>query len=128
MLFLGQAAESQAKAFKDSVSVGSCIITKLDGHAKGGGALSAVAATGSPITFIGTGEHFEDLEPFDPSSFISKIMGRGDVKGLFERFKDTIDEEQVRRKPIILEVFNVRGLTFFFFFPVAERENDGASR
>lgn len=54
-----------------------------------------MAATGSPITFIGTGEHFEDLEPFDPASFISKIMGRGDVKGLFERFKDTIDEEQV---------------------------------
>jgi hypothetical protein len=49
----------QAKAFKDAVDVGSVVITKLDGHAKGGGALSAVAATQSPICFIGTGEHFE---------------------------------------------------------------------
>lgn len=59
---IGQAAFGQAKAFKDSVPVGSVIITKLDGHAKGGGALSAVAATGSPIIFIGSGEHFDDLQ------------------------------------------------------------------
>lgn len=55
----------QAKAFKETVSVGSVIITKLDGHAKGGGALSAVAATESPIVFIGTGEHFDDFEVFE---------------------------------------------------------------
>ncbi len=49
-------------AFRKAINVGSVIITKLDGHAKGGGALSAVAATESPITFIGTGEHFDDFE------------------------------------------------------------------
>jgi len=52
-------------AFRNAVNVGSVIITKLDGHAKGGGALSAVAATESPIIFIGTGEHFDDLEVFE---------------------------------------------------------------
>ena len=53
-------------AFKQAVDVGSVIITKLDGHAKGGGALSAVAATESPIIFIGTGEHFSEFEGFEP--------------------------------------------------------------
>lgn len=56
---IGQAAHDQALAFRQSVAVGSVIITKLDGHARGGGALSAVAATKSPIVFIGTGEHIQ---------------------------------------------------------------------
>ena len=62
---IGQAALEQASAFKEAVTVGSVIMTKLDGHAKGGGALSAVAATESPIVFIGTGEHFDDFETFE---------------------------------------------------------------
>ncbi|KAF0988312.1 hypothetical protein HZS_2292, partial [Henneguya salminicola] len=82
---IGQACESQARAFKSKVDVASIIITKLDGHAKGGGALSAVAATNSPIIFIGMGEHIEDLEPFDSESFVSKILGYGDVKGLVNK-------------------------------------------
>lgn len=61
---IGQACEGQARAFAEKVDVGSVIITKLDGHANGGGALSAVAATKSPIVFVGTGEHIDDLEPF----------------------------------------------------------------
>ena len=61
---IGQACYDQAVAFNKTIRVGSVIITKLDGHAKGGGALSAVAATKSPVIFIGTGEHFDDLEPF----------------------------------------------------------------
>merc|ERR1712178_64546 len=72
---IGQACYDQAKAFADAVSVGSVIITKLDGHAKGGGALSAVAATNSPIIFIGTGEHFEDFEQFSAQSFVSRLCG-----------------------------------------------------
>jgi len=59
---IGQACYSQAKAFHETIKVGQVIVTKLDGHAKGGGALSAVAATASPIIYIGTGEHFEDFE------------------------------------------------------------------
>merc|ERR1712025_169370 len=63
---IGQACEAQARAFKEKVDVGSVIITKLDGHAKGGGALSAVAATQSPIIFIGTGEHIDILKCLKP--------------------------------------------------------------
>lgn len=85
---IGQAAQGQAKAFKDSVAVGSVIISKLDGHAKGGGALSAVAATGSPITFVGSGEHFDDFQAFDANSFVSKLLGRGDMRGLLADMKD----------------------------------------
>jgi signal recognition particle subunit SRP54 len=85
---IGQAAAAQAKAFKESVSVGSVVITKLDGHAKGGGALSAVAFTKSPIVFIGTGEHFDALEPFNASRFIGKLLGRGDTIGLLTELSE----------------------------------------
>lgn len=85
---IGQAARSQAKAFKEAVDVGSVIITKLDGHAKGGGALSAVAATKSPIIFVGTGEHIEDFEQFVPKSFVSRLLGKGDISGLLTMFEE----------------------------------------
>lgn len=74
----GQAVYDQAMSFKQAVPVGAVVITKLDGHAKGGGALSAVAATGSPIIFLGSGEHFDDLDPFNARSFVSKLLGMGD--------------------------------------------------
>ncbi|KAI4470860.1 signal recognition particle 54k protein srp54 [Holotrichia oblita] len=80
--------EAQAKAFKEKVDVGSVIITKLDGHAKGGGALSAVAATNSPIIYIGTGEHIDDLEPFKTKPFISKLLGMGDIEGLIDKVNE----------------------------------------
>ncbi|KAI4893975.1 hypothetical protein NFI96_001789 [Prochilodus magdalenae] len=85
---IGQACEAQAKAFKDKVDVASVIITKLDGHAKGGGALSAVAATKSPIIFIGTGEHIDDFEPFKTQPFISKLLGMGDIEGLIDKVNE----------------------------------------
>lgn len=91
---IGQACYDQALAFKKAVKVGSVIITKLDGHAKGGGALSAVAATESPITFIGTGEHFNDLEKFEPESFVNRLLGLGDLKRLFETIKEIVPEGQ----------------------------------
>mmetsp|Transcript_28197 Transcript_28197/g.80093 ORF Transcript_28197/g.80093 Transcript_28197/m.80093 type:complete len:503 (-) Transcript_28197:67-1575(-) len=79
---IGQACYDQAKAFADTVNVGSVIVTKLDGHAKGGGALSAVAATNAPIAFVGTGEHFDEFEKFDAQSFVSRLCGLGDLQGL----------------------------------------------
>ncbi|XP_066147930.1 signal recognition particle subunit SRP54 [Euwallacea fornicatus] len=85
---IGQACEGQARAFKEKVDVGSVIITKLDGHAKGGGALSAVAATNSPIIFIGVGEHIDDLEPFKTKPFISKLLGMGDIEGLIDKVNE----------------------------------------
>ena len=94
-------AYDQAHAFKETVDIGSVVITKLDGHAKGGGALSAVAATGAPIVFIGTGELFEDLEPFNARSFVSRLLGMGDVRGLVEEIKDSglmnMKEDTIKR-------------------------------
>jgi len=85
---IGQACEAQARAFKDKVDVGAVIVTKLDGHAKGGGALSAVAGTQSPIIFIGSGEHIDDFEPFKVKPFVSKLLGMGDIEGLIDKVNE----------------------------------------
>ena len=90
----GQAVYDQAIAFQEVVQVGSVICTKLDGHAKGGGALSAVAATKSPILFLGSGEHFDDLEVFDAESFVSKLLGHADIKGFMNDLKSMQDSKQ----------------------------------
>ncbi|CRK28983.1 hypothetical protein BN1708_018372, partial [Verticillium longisporum] len=81
---IGQQAESQAKAFKEAADFGAIIITKTDGHAHGGGAISAVAATHTPIVFIGTGEHMLDFERFAPQQFVQKLLGMGDMASLVE--------------------------------------------
>jgi signal recognition particle subunit SRP54 len=84
----GQAVHEQAAEFKAKVKVGSVIITKMDCQTKGGGALSAVATTGSPIIFIGTGEHFDDFDLFSAERFVSRMLGRGDIKTLFETLQN----------------------------------------
>lgn len=99
----GQAVYDQALAFHQAVDVGSVIITKLDGHAKGGGALSAVAATGSPIIFLGEGEHFDDLDPFNAQSFVSKLLGFGDVQGLVEAMKGMDDHDGGKAQNELME-------------------------
>ena len=81
---IGQAAEEQAAAFKSTADFGAIIITKTDGGAAGGGAITAVATTHTPIIFLGTGEHMMDLERFAPKPFISKLLGYGDMSGLIE--------------------------------------------
>ncbi|MCD6236678.1 MAG: signal recognition particle protein [Thermoplasmata archaeon] len=86
---VGQQAKSQAKAFHDAVGITGIVLTKLDGTAKGGGALSAAAEVGAPIVFIGTGEHFGDFEPFDPSRFISRLLGMGDIQTLLEKAEES---------------------------------------
>ena len=91
---VGQQAGAQAKAFHEAVNVNGVILTKLDGTAKGGGALSAVGHTGAPIMFIGTGEHLEDLETFNPERFISRLLGMGDLHTLLERMRESIDEKK----------------------------------
>lgn len=84
---IGQQAYNIAKKFHEATPIGSIIVTKLDGTAKGGGALSAVAATGARIKFIGTGEKIEDLEVFKPQRFISRVLGLGDIESLVESVK-----------------------------------------
>ena len=91
---IGQAAEKQAQAFHDSCRVSGVIITKLEGTAKGGGALSACSVTNSPITFIGVGEKIEDLEIFHPQRFVGKLIGMGDIESLLEKAKEVISEEE----------------------------------
>ena len=86
---VGQQAGPQAQAFHDAVGVTSVILTKMDGTAKGGGALSAVSRTKAPIVFIGVGEHLEDLDPFIPSRFISRLLGMGDLQSLMETAKES---------------------------------------
>lgn len=109
---IGQACHDQALAFKKAVDIGSVIITKLDGHAKGGGALSAVAATESPIIFIGTGEHFDDFEKFDPEGFIKRLLGLGDIKGLFEKVNEVYSKESQEKlaKVITKGKFSLRDM------------------
>ena len=109
---IGQACHDQALAFKNAVDIGSVIITKLDGHAKGGGALSAVAATESPIIFIGTGEHFDDFEKFNPESFIKRLLGMGDIKGLFEKVQEVYSKETQEKlaKNLSKGIFSLRDM------------------
>jgi len=96
---IGQAAMSQATAFNETTKIGSIFVTKLDGTAKGGGALSAVAATNSKIKFIGTGEKIDDIEQFIPSSFVGRLLGMGDIKALVEKVREAevvVPEKKVR--------------------------------
>jgi signal recognition particle subunit SRP54 len=91
---IGQAASAQAQAFADAVSIGSIIVTKLDSSAKGGGALSAVAATKSPISYYGTGEGMQMLEEFDANGFVSRMLGLGDAHSLARRIEQIDKDKQ----------------------------------
>ncbi|MEF8879081.1 MAG: signal recognition particle protein Srp54 [Candidatus Thermoplasmatota archaeon] len=87
---VGQQAGPQAKAFNEAVDITGIVLTKLDGTAKGGGALSAASEVDAPIVFIGTGEHSTDFEKFDPAGFISRILGMGDIKTLLEKAEESM--------------------------------------
>lgn len=89
---LGQQAQEQARRFHDAIAIDGVIITKMDGTAKGGGALSAVAETGAGIVFIGAGETSDDLERFEPDGFISRLLGMGDLRSLVERAEEAMAE------------------------------------
>ncbi len=98
---MGQQAGSQAKAFHDAIGITGIVLTKLDGTAKGGGALSAAAQVNAPIVFIGTGEHPGDFERFDPAGFISRLLGMGDLKALLEKAEESLkgkDAEKTARR------------------------------
>ncbi|WP_254546122.1 signal recognition particle protein Srp54 [Halomarina pelagica] len=89
---IGQGAKDQAQAFGDAVGIDGVVITKLDGTAKGGGALAAVNETDSTIAFLGTGETVQDIERFEPNGFISRLLGMGDLKQLAERVERAMQE------------------------------------
>jgi len=91
---IGQAAEKQAKAFHESCSVTGVVINKLDGTAKGGGALIACSVTGAPVKFIGVGEKIADLEEFKPEGFVGRLLGMGDLEALLEKAREAMTEEE----------------------------------
>ncbi|WP_256296256.1 signal recognition particle protein Srp54 [Haloarchaeobius salinus] len=91
---IGQGAKEQAQQFDESVGIGGVVITKLDGTAKGGGALTAVNETDSSIAFLGTGEEVQDIERFEPEGFISRLLGMGDLGSLVERVERAMEETQ----------------------------------
>jgi len=91
---IGQEAKEQARRFEGAVGIDGVVITKLDGTAKGGGALVAVNETDSTIAFLGTGETVKDVERFEPSGFISRLLGMGDLQQLTERVERAMEETQ----------------------------------
>lgn len=95
---IGQGAGEQAEAFRRSCKVDGVVLTKMDGTAKGGGALSACAATESRVYFMGVGEHIDDFEEFNPERFVSRLIGFGDLEGLLEKAKEVeFDEDSAKR-------------------------------
>ncbi|MFO8013799.1 MAG: signal recognition particle protein [Phycisphaerae bacterium] len=93
----GQDAVTSAEQFNEALELDGVILTKLDGDARGGAALSVKAVTGKPIKFVGTGEKLDRLEPFHPDRMAGRILGMGDVVSLVEKAQQTVDEEQAAR-------------------------------
>jgi len=91
---IGQAAKKQASEFQKALSIDGVIITRMDGTARAGGALTACAETNAPVFFIGTGEKIQELEIFDSTTFISRLLGMGDLQGLLEKIRSAVDEKQ----------------------------------
>src|SRR3989304_4993377 len=94
---LGQVVGKQAEEFKKLVGITGVFLTKMDGTAKGGGALTACAVVGVPIKFIGTGEKVDAIETFDPERFISRLIGFGDLQSLLEKAQEAVEPEKARK-------------------------------
>lgn len=92
---IGQTAKKQAVAFKEATGLSGVIITRMDSTAKAGGALTAVAEAKAPIIFIGTGEKASDLETFNPESFLSRLLGMGDLKALMEKIHSVTNKKEI---------------------------------
>jgi signal recognition particle subunit SRP54 len=125
---MGQEAVATARAFAAHVAVTGLVMTKLDGDARGGALLSIRAMTGLPVTYIGTGEKMEALEPFHPDRMASRILGRGDLQSLMERVA-TVDAggdhaavlaRKVQREALTLEDFRTQLAQMASLGPVKE--------
>ena len=107
---LGQSASEQARRFHEAIGIDGVIITKMDGTAKGGGAMSAVAETKSGIVFIGSGETIENLDRFDPDGFISRLLGMGDLKALAEKAEELAKNEEFDANAMLKGKFTLRDM------------------
>lgn len=94
---IGQTAQKQARTFKEAVNITGVIITRMDSTAKAGGALTACAEINVPVVFIGTGEKPHELELFDPESFLSRLLGMGDLKSLLEKIESVSNKKDLER-------------------------------
>ncbi|RLI76222.1 signal recognition particle protein [Archaeoglobales archaeon] len=107
---IGQLASKQAKAFHDAIGIDGIVITKFDGTAKGGGALSAAREIGIPIAFIGSGEKVEDFERFDPAGFVSRLLGMGDIKALLEKVERVVSQEELDPEAFLKGTFTLKDI------------------
>ncbi|MFP3215538.1 MAG: signal recognition particle receptor subunit alpha [Candidatus Micrarchaeota archaeon] len=103
---IGQVASKQAKEFDQAVKIDGVIVTKLDGSGKGGGALSAVAAANSRVTFIGTGEKLNALELYDPNKFVGRLLGIPDIEGLVSTIQEAVKEANIKPEEVNIEELN----------------------
>jgi len=94
---IGQTAKKQVTEFKSACKVTGVIVTRMDSSAKGGGSLIACSETGSPVLFITTGEKMPDIEAFNPTSFVSRLLGMGDLEALLEKAKTAMESEQQKK-------------------------------
>ncbi len=108
----GQDAVTMAKSFNEQISISGFILTKMDGDARGGAALSIRNVTGKPIKFIGVGEKIDMLEPFHPDRIAKRILGMGDVLSLIEQAQDTFDQKEAEklRKTLLEDTFTFEDL------------------
>ncbi len=103
---IGQTAKLQAQEFQKSCDINGVIITRMDSTAKAGGALTACKETNAPVFFIGTGEKINEFETFNPKSFISRMLGLGDLEGLLEKVQSAVDEKSQKKLKNKLEKGN----------------------
>ena len=109
---IGQAAKNQAQQFQEACNINGVIVTRMDSTAKAGGALTACKETNAPVFFIGTGEKMNELETFNPETFISRMLGLGDLEGLLEKVQSAVDEKSQKKMKEKLEAgqFDLRDL------------------
>lgn len=105
---IGQVAKKQAQAFHELVRVNGVIITRMDGSAKGGGALTACHSTGARVYFIGIGEKVDDLQEFDAERYLSRVMGYGDLQSLLEKAKEVQEEEGLDAEEVLAGNFTLQ--------------------
>jgi signal recognition particle subunit SRP54 len=105
---MGQTASKQAEKFNKAIGLSGVIVTRMDSSAKGGGALSACAEAGVPITFLGTGEKLEDLEVYEPQRYVARLLGFGDLKALMEKAQEVVQEEDLSPEELMKGEFTLK--------------------
>ena len=107
---IGQAARKQVEGFVKAIKIEGVVITRMDGTAKGGGALVACSEAKAPVLFIGTGEKLQDIETFNPEAFVSRLLGMGDLSTLMEKVKTAVSEQELKKTKRVSDKFTLLDL------------------